>query len=120
MEQAGKTGRADGQRHGRGGARHRRGKGHVRHVDHDPLAKRHRIEVSGIAKQGPLIVRAAGGIVEDGARHAPPGKLTQVVDTENHCNATAVDAAGQRTQYYIRGPPSAGVHRRMKMLDHGR
>jgi hypothetical protein len=83
VEQAGEPGRADRQGHRDGCAHQRRGKRHVRHIHHDPLAKGHRIEVGGVALKRPFIVGAARGIVEDGAWNALLRKLAQIIDAED-------------------------------------
>ena len=71
----------DGQGHGHRRARQRRGQRYLRHVDHDPLPEHEGIEIRGIASEGPLIVRAAVRIVEDGLRYAPPRELLEVADS---------------------------------------
>src|SRR6185437_5861900 len=77
-----------GERH-RGRRAHERGcKGYVRNIDHDTLAKAHGIEIRGIARQRALVVGAAGGIVEQGSRHALLREFAQIVDAENHGHCT--------------------------------
>ena len=49
-------------------------------IHHDPLAELQRVQVREIAVEGELVVRAAVGVVEDGARDAAAGFLAKIFD----------------------------------------
>ena len=52
----------------------------LRDVDHDALAQLDGVQVVEIAVEGDFVVRAAIGVVEDGARHAAARELAQIGD----------------------------------------
>ena len=84
MEQAGEAGGPDADGNGPLLAENGGGELLLRHVDHDALAELEGGEVREIAVERDFVVRAAVGVVEDGARHAAARFLAQIFDAVEH------------------------------------
>jgi len=80
VEQAGESGGPDADGDGPVLAENLGGELLSRHVDHDALAQLQRGEVREVAVERDFVVRAAVGVIENGARHVAAGFLTQIFD----------------------------------------
>ena len=78
VEQAGEAGRADAAGNGPLLAENRGAELLRGHVHHHALAQLDRLQVGEIAVERDFVIRAAIGVVEDGARHAPARELAKI------------------------------------------